>query len=123
MDSGKTVSINYTGYTLDGVYFDSNTDSTKQTNKHPLTPFEFRAGVSGAVKGMVEAVLQFKKGDKGKMFIPSMLGYGPQGRGGSVIKPFTNLMFDIEVVDVKDAPPARPFQMPQMPPQGMRPKK
>jgi FKBP-type peptidyl-prolyl cis-trans isomerase FkpA len=108
VDSGKIVAVNYTGYTLDGTFFDSNTDSTKQTNRHPLTPFEFRAGVSGAVRGMVEAVLEFKKGDKGKLYIPAMLGYGPQGSGG-VIKPFTNLVFDFEVVDVKDAPAQMSF--------------
>ncbi|MBS1975564.1 MAG: FKBP-type peptidyl-prolyl cis-trans isomerase, partial [Bacteroidetes bacterium] len=100
-DSGKYVSIKYTGYNFDGAPFDSNEDSTKQTIRHPLAPFQFRAGVSGAIPGMVDAITGFKKGDKGKMYVPSMLGYGPQG-SPPAIKPFENLMFDIEVVEVSD---------------------
>jgi FKBP-type peptidyl-prolyl cis-trans isomerase FkpA len=102
-DSGKLVSVRYTGYDFDGKPFDSNVDSTKQSQPHPMSLFQFRAGVSGAVPGMTEAITGFRKGDKGKMYIPSMLGYGPQG-SGAVIKPFENLIFDIEVVDVTDAP-------------------
>ena len=105
VDSGKIVAIRYTGYDMEGKPFDSNTDSTKQSQAHSMAPYEFKAGVSGAISGMVEAVLQFKKGDKGKIFVPAMLGYGPQG-AGNVIKPFENLIFDMEVVDIKDAPSA-----------------
>jgi FKBP-type peptidyl-prolyl cis-trans isomerase FkpA len=108
-DSGKSVSIMYTGYTLDGKPFDSNQDSTKQVQKHPLTPYEFTSGVSGAITGMLEAMPLFKKGDKVKLFIPSMMGYGPQGAGGGVIKPFANLIFEVEIVDVKDAVPQPAF--------------
>ena len=115
-DSGKIVAIKYTGYSFEGKPFDSNTDSTKQNPPgHPLTPYEFKSGVSGAVRGMVEAIQYFNKGGKGKMFIPAMLGYGAQGSGG-IIKPFENLVFDIELVDVKDAP-SKPAQM--MPPGAM----
>jgi FKBP-type peptidyl-prolyl cis-trans isomerase FkpA len=124
-DSGKMVSIKYTGYTMDGKFFDSNTDSTKQVQRHPLTLFEFRAGVSGAIPGMVEAITAFRKGDKGKMYVPSILGYGAQGAGAGVIKPFANLIFDIEVVDVKDAParPAMPGMPPGMPQRAVKPTK
>jgi FKBP-type peptidyl-prolyl cis-trans isomerase FkpA len=108
-DSGKSVSVLYTGYTTDGKPFDSNVDSTKQIQKHPLTPFEFTSGVSGAIPGMVEVMPYFKKGDKVKIYVPSMLGYGPQGAGGGVIKPFANLIFDLEIVDVKDAAPQPAF--------------
>lgn len=108
-DSGKSVSVMYTGYTLDGKPFDSNQDSTKQIQKHPLTPFTFTSGVGGAIPGMVEAMPLFKKGDKVRLFVPSMMGYGPQGAGGGVIKPFANLVFELEVVDVKDAAPQPAF--------------
>jgi FKBP-type peptidyl-prolyl cis-trans isomerase FkpA len=114
-DSGKMVSVNYTGFSFEGKPFDSNVDSTKQSQRHPLQPFEFKAGVGGAIQGMVKAITAFKKGDKGKLYIPGILGYGPQG-SGSVIQPNESLMFDIEVVDVKDAPKVDqrpPFPMPQ----------
>jgi FKBP-type peptidyl-prolyl cis-trans isomerase len=113
-DSGKLVSVLYTGYTLDGKPFDSNTDSTKQTEngKHPLVPFEFIAGVQGSIQGMLEGVQYFNKGGKGRLFIPSMLAYGSNPPPGAPFKPFSNLMFDIEVIDVKAAP-AGGQQMPQ----------
>ena len=38
-DTGKKVSVSYNGYSLDGKYFDSNIDSMKQIQKHPLDPF------------------------------------------------------------------------------------
>jgi FKBP-type peptidyl-prolyl cis-trans isomerase len=113
-DSGKMVSVNYSGFTLDGKYFDSNTDSNKQVQKHPMMPFEFQAGAYGAIQGMLEGIMLFGKGDKGRMFVPSTLGYGGSPRGGGPIKPWDNLAFDIEVIDVKDAPP--PQQGPPMPP-------
>ena len=113
-DSGKLVAIKYTGYTFDGKYFDSNIDSTKQIQKHSMDPFQFISGVQGAIQGMLEGIQQFKKGGKGRLFIPSVLAYGARGMGED-IKPNTNLIFDIEVVDVTDAP--QQPQMPQIPPQ------
>lgn len=113
--SGKLVSIKYTGYTLEGKPFDSNIDSTKQTQKHGMEPFEFVAGQSGAIFGMLEGVTAFNKGGKGRLFIPAHMGYGAQG-SPPAIKPNEHLVFDIEVVDVKDQP-AQPAQQPgqQMP--------
>jgi FKBP-type peptidyl-prolyl cis-trans isomerase FkpA len=109
VDTGKLVSVRYTGYSFDGIPFDSNIDSTKQSQPHPMSLFQFKAGVSGAIPGMTEAITAFKKGDKGKLYIPGMLGYGPQGSPPE-IKPFENLMFDIEVVDITDAPKQQPGQ-------------
>ena len=61
---------------------------------------------------MLEGITLFKVGSKGKMFIPSLMAYGPQGMPPA-IKPNENLIFDIEVVEVKDKP-ATP-QQPEMP--------
>jgi FKBP-type peptidyl-prolyl cis-trans isomerase FkpA len=115
-DSGMLISVNYSGYTLDGKFFDSNTDTTRQTMRHDLTPFQFIAKSEGAIQGMLEGITVFKKGGKGKLFIPSMLAYGPQG-SAPAIKRFENIAFDIEVVDVQPAParPAAPM-MPQQSP-------
>ncbi len=110
-DSGKVVSINYTGYFLNGKFFDSNVDSNKQIQKHPLTPFEFLAGMQGAIPGMLEGITVFNQGGKGRLFIPSVLAYGSQG-SPPVIQPNENLMFEVEVTSVKDAPAQDPRQMP-----------
>lgn len=103
--SGKSVSIKYTGYTFNGKAFDSNTDSTKQTQKHGMEPFTFVAGQSGAIFGMLEGITAFNQGGKGRIFIPSHMGYGPQG-SPPVIQPNENLIFEVEVVEVKDQPAA-----------------
>ncbi|HSF46328.1 MAG TPA: FKBP-type peptidyl-prolyl cis-trans isomerase [Chitinophagaceae bacterium] len=114
--AGKMVSVKYTGYNFEGKFFDSNIDSTKQLQKHGLEPFSFIAGQQGAIQGMLEGVTAFNKGGKGRLFIPSSMGYGVQG-SPPAIKPNENLIFDIEVVDVQEAP--QQPQMPQMPqPQG-----
>jgi FKBP-type peptidyl-prolyl cis-trans isomerase FkpA len=100
-DSGKYVGIKYTGYTLEGKYFDSNMDSTKQSQKHPLDTFYFFSKTYGAIQGMMEGVAQFNVGGKGRVIIPSPLAYGRQG-SPPAIKPYEPLVFDIEVVSARD---------------------
>jgi peptidyl-prolyl cis-trans isomerase A (cyclophilin A) len=39
-------------------------------------------------------------GSKGKFIIPSKLAYGPGGQGG-VIPPYSTLLFDVELVNIK----------------------
>jgi FKBP-type peptidyl-prolyl cis-trans isomerase FkpA len=109
-DSGKIVSVKYTGYNFAGKFFDSNIDSTKQTQRHSMEPFTFVVKQQGAVMGMLEAVASFNKGGKGRMFIPSFAGYGQQGNPPAIL-PNEHLIFDIEVVEVQDMP-EQPGQMP-----------
>jgi FKBP-type peptidyl-prolyl cis-trans isomerase FkpA len=92
---GQTVTIKYTGKFLDGQIFDSSDNSGQ-----PLT---FVVGQMQVVPGMDEGIQQFKKGGKGTLIIPSDQAYGD---GGGRMKPFATLVFDIEVVDVKDGAPA-----------------
>jgi FKBP-type peptidyl-prolyl cis-trans isomerase len=60
---------------------------------------------------MLEGITAFRVGSKGRMFIPSSNGYGAQG-SPPAIKPMENLIFDIEVLEVKDLPKAPPANMP-----------
>lgn len=110
-DTGKQVSVFYKGYTLDGKVFDTNTGKDAQ-HKDPINVVLGRHGV---IPGWEEGLKFFGKGGKGKLYIPAMLAYGPQGNP-PVILPFTNLVFDIEVVDITVAPPPAAPRMPQMPP-------
>ncbi len=105
---GQSVSVKYTGKFLDGEAFDSNVD----TSFHHTEPYTFTLGTGGSIKGFDDGLKLLGKGAKGRLFIPSVLGYGSQGSGK--IKPNTNLMFEIEVLDVKDAP-APPQQLPARP--------
>jgi FKBP-type peptidyl-prolyl cis-trans isomerase FkpA len=109
IDSGKYVSVNYTGTTLAGKKFDSNTD----TAFHHVGPYPFTVHTRQMIQGFDEGVQLMKMGESAKVYVPSMLAYGSRPQPGSGIKPFENLVFDITIVDVKDkAPEAKPAEMP-----------
>lgn len=110
-DTGNYVSVNYTGATWAGEKFDSNTDSSFGH----VGPYSFNAGMGEMIKGFDEAVLMMQKGAKVKVYIPSSLGYGPNGNPPK-IKPNENLVFDLELVDIKEKAPSQPA-MPPPPPQ------
>jgi len=99
-DSGRVADIMYRGYVAEtGKVFDTNMD----TSKHHTDPLPIAVGTRGSIQGMSEGLPYFGKGGKGKILIPSMLAWGAQG-GGPDIPAYTNVIFDIEVVDVKDVP-------------------
>lgn len=105
IDSGKYVSVNYTGTTFKGVKFDSNLDPAFGH----VGPMSFTVGSPGMSKGFDESMLYLRNGTSARLYVPSMLGYGANPPRGSAIKPFENLVFEIKVVDVKDqAPPPPP---------------
>lgn len=107
-DSGKKVSVNYTGYLRNGNKFDSNTDSAFQHVK----PYEFVVGMHQVIPGWDEGLRLFKAGGKGKMYVPAMMAYGPQSQGERM-PAFSDLIFVIELLDVSTpAPQAPPSQIP-----------
>lgn len=95
VDSGKAVTINYKGTNLKGEVFDESYDSTGK----PVRPYTFVVGQHRSIEGFDEGVRMFKKGGRGKLFIPSVLAYGPRPMGPKV-DANENLIFDIEVADV-----------------------
>lgn len=102
VDSGNYVSVNYTGVSWSGKKFDSNTDSSFQH----VGPYPFVAGTGAMIKGFDEAVQFLALGGKAKVYIPSMLAYAGNP-GSALIKPFENLIFDIEVVSIQDKEPTQ----------------
>ena len=56
-------------------------------------------GAGQVIKGWDEALVNLKVGDKATLFIPSDLAYGATGNSG--IPPNANLIFYIEVEDIK----------------------
>ena len=98
LDSSEYVFVNYTGKTLDGVRFDSNTDSLAQN--HEPYPVSMNPKEAQVIKGWSDGFTLLKKGSVARFYIPSNLGYGPIGNGEK-IKPFEILVFDIEIADVK----------------------
>jgi FKBP-type peptidyl-prolyl cis-trans isomerase FkpA len=101
-DSGKQASVLYRGTFLNGKEFDSNMDKTKPNNQ----PMVVVVGTNAVIPDLDEALRLFGKGGKGKIYIPSMLAYG-QGGQPPVVPAYSNLVFDIEMLDVTTpAPPA-----------------
>jgi FKBP-type peptidyl-prolyl cis-trans isomerase FklB len=85
-----SVLAHYKGTLIDGTQFDSSYDRG--------SPSEFP--VMGVIPGWTEALQLMKVGDKWKLYIPSELGYGAHGAGAK-IKPFSTLIFEIELIEVK----------------------
>ncbi len=82
------VSVHYHGSLIDGTVFDS---SVKRG-----TPSQF--GVTGVIKGWIEALQLMETGAKWKLFIPPELAYGLPGRPS--IPPNSALIFEVELLEI-----------------------
>jgi FKBP-type peptidyl-prolyl cis-trans isomerase len=90
-EAGKTVKVHYTGKLLNGKVFDSSRDRG--------TPIEFMLGRGQVIRGWDEGISLMKQGGKAKLIIPSTIGYSDRDMG--VIPPYSTLVFDVELMDVK----------------------
>jgi FKBP-type peptidyl-prolyl cis-trans isomerase len=106
--ANQTVSVKYTGKTLDGKAFDSNIDTT--VGHHGTDPLTFPVGQGQMIPGMDEGVALLKKGSKATFYMPSPLAYGEHSPSPN-IAPNSILVFDVEVTDVKAAKPQGPGGM------------
>lgn len=98
---GQEVTVNYTGKSLEGKAFDSNLDPKFGHVK----PLSFVVGQGQVIPGWDEGVSLLGKGAKATLYIPSTLAYGTNGQNPNI--PANGiLMFDVEVLDIKDAPAA-----------------
>ncbi|MFZ1528191.1 MAG: FKBP-type peptidyl-prolyl cis-trans isomerase [Ferruginibacter sp.] len=100
IDTTVIVKTNYTGKTMDGKPFDSNTDP-KFNHVEPFNvnmTNDMNLG-NPVIKGWTDGLKLLKKGSRAKFYIPSTLAYGTQPPGPE-IPANANLVFDIEVVDI-----------------------
>ena len=85
----NTVKVHYVGTLIDGTEFDS---SVKRNE-----PAQFP--VSGVIPGWTEALQLMPVGSKFKLCIPQSIAYGPTG-AGEVIKPYSTLIFEVELLEI-----------------------
>ena len=103
--SNKLFMVNYKGTKIDGTQFDASPEGK---------PVEMSLEV---VEGFREALTAMPVGAKWKLFIPSSMAYGEQ-RASIDLGPNTTLIFELELVGIKDAPPQAAF--PEGLPEGLQ---
>jgi FKBP-type peptidyl-prolyl cis-trans isomerase FklB len=84
------VKVHYEGRLVDGTVFDAST-------KHGTEPATFRA--DQVIKGWTEALTMMPVGSKWQLYIPYQLAYGDRNTGN--IKPFSALIFDVELLGIE----------------------
>jgi|LGOV01.1.fsa_nt_gb peptidylprolyl isomerase len=89
--AGQTVKVDYKGMLLSGKVFDSS---------YGKNPIAFPVGVGRVIPGWDEGIMQLNQGDKATLVIPSYLAYGPKEVGGGIIPANSDLVFDVELVEV-----------------------
>lgn len=94
-DSGKYVTVKYTGRTLEkDSVFDSGT-------------YSIQLGVGEVIPGWDEGLQVFRQGGKGTLYVPGFRAYG---KNHPQFKPFQAMIFDVEMLNVSDTALARPNQ-------------
>lgn len=95
--AGATAVVNYTGWLYEpnaqaqhGAQFDTS---------NGRGPFSFQLGAGQVIPGWDEGVQGMKVGGKRTLIVPANMGYGANGIGP--IPPNANLIFEVELVDVR----------------------
>jgi len=99
------VKVNYKGTLIDGTEFDSSYARNQ--------PAEFQ--VNQVIKGWTEALKLMPVGSKYKLYVPQEIAYGNRDQGK--IKPFSMLIFEVELLSIEKQAPQQqltPEQMQQL---------
>lgn len=86
------VTVHYKGALANGKVFDSSYDRGE--------PIDL--GLDRVIRGWQLGIPLMSVGAKYRLYIPSELGYGERGAGGD-IPPYSALVFEIELLGIKDA--------------------
>ncbi len=90
-ESGKQVTVHYTGWLSNGQKFDSSKDRGQ--------PFQFRLGSGMVIQGWDKGVAGMKVGGVRRLTIPPQMAYGERGAPGA-IPMNASLQFDVELLKV-----------------------
>jgi len=86
------VEVHYRGTLISGEEFDSS-HSRNQTATFPL---------GGVIPGWTEGLQLMREGATYEFFIPAELAYGNNPPPGSIIEPGAVLIFEVELIDIKN---------------------
>lgn len=93
---GSKMTVHYTGtFRSSGEKFDSSHDRGQ--------PMTFNYLQQRMIPGFEEGLKMIGKGGKATFYIPYYLAYGEAGRG-SMMPPYSDLVFEIEMVDLEVSP-------------------
>lgn len=98
---GQVVKMHYTGSLINGQVFDSSVQRGE--------PVEALVQQGSLIDGMLEALTKMPVGSKWKLHMPPSLAYGDDPQNG--LPPGATLIFEVEVLEVKDAPKEEPKQV------------
>lgn len=88
-EANSNITVVYKGYLLNGTVFDES----------KAAPTGYTTDLNKTIDGWREGLPYFKTGGKGKLLVPSALGYGATATGN--IPSNSVLIFDIELLGVK----------------------
>ena len=97
-EPGQEYSVHYTGWLRDGTQFDSSVDRKE--------PFKFVQGRRLVIAGWEAGFEGLRVGGKRRLFVPYQMAYGEKGRG--TIPPKAELIFDVELLAVRNVPDVLP---------------
>lgn len=107
IDTSVVAKVNYTGKTMAGEMFDSNTDPAKGHVEPLILNMTSDMSLGNPlIPGWYDGFKLLNKGAVGRLYIPSSLAYGAYGRPPQ-IKPNEILIFDVEVVDIMNRQQAK----------------
>ena len=85
------VEIHYTGFFINGNVFDSSVERNETLS----------IGVNEVIRGWKEVLQLMPVGSKWKVYVPYQLGYGELGTQNGPIGPYSILIFEIELLNIK----------------------
>ena len=97
-EPGQEYTVHYTGWLRDGTKFDSSVDRKE--------PFKFVQGRRLVIAGWEAGFEGLRVGGKRRLFVPYQMAYGEKGR--SAIPPKAELIFDVELLAVRNVPDVLP---------------
>lgn len=98
---GTIVSVLYVGRLEDGTVFDSS-------EEHDNEPLTFQLGTPGIIAGFQIGINGMREEGERRLIVPPTLGYGDQDvrdpDGNVIIPANSNLVFDVKLIAVQEAP-------------------